>query len=66
LQQFSLQQLIDWHKRKFPNQMLAIGIPQAITYFAEADESEPPVSFKGQTWDSVKKGISRAVSDYLR
>lgn len=66
LQQFSLQQLIDWHKRKFPNQMLAIGIPQAITYFAEADESEPPVSFKGQTWDSVKKGISSAVSDYLR
>jgi len=24
------------------------------------------VSFKGQTWEAVKKGINRAVSDYLR
>jgi hypothetical protein len=23
-------------------------------------------SFKNQTWEGVKKGISRAVSDYLR
>jgi hypothetical protein len=66
LQHFTLQQLMDWHKQKYPSQMLAISIPNAITYFTDADESEPPVSFKGQTWTSVKKGISRAVSDYLR
>ena len=66
LQHYSLQQLIDWHKQKYPSQMLAISIPNAITYFIDADESETPVSFKKQTWDSVKKGISRAVSDYLR
>jgi len=46
--------------------MLAISIPHAITYFAEADESETPVSFKNQTWDQIKKGISKTVSDYLR
>jgi len=66
LKRFSLQQIIDWHKQKYPNQMLAISIPHAITYFVDADESETPVSFKKQTWDGVKKAISKVVSDYLR
>ena len=25
-----------------------------------------PVSFKNQTWESFKKGISKTVSDYLK
>jgi len=58
--------LMDWHKQKYPSQMLAISIPNAITYFVEAEESDTPVSFNGQTWDKVKKDIQRAVSDYLR
>ncbi|MGV8136765.1 MAG: nucleotidyl transferase AbiEii/AbiGii toxin family protein [Mangrovibacterium sp.] len=66
LQHYSLQQLMDWHKQKYPSQMLAISIPNAITYFVDADESETPVSFKKQTWEGVKKGIQRAVRDYLR
>ena len=66
LQHHPLLQLIDWHKQKYPNQMLAISIPHAITYFSDADESDAPVSFKKQTWELVKKGISRAVSDYLK
>ena len=66
LQHFSLQQIMDWHKQKYPNQMLAISIPHAITYFVDAEESETPVSFKKQTWEGVKKGISKIVSDYLR
>jgi len=43
--------------------MIAISIPNAITYFVDADESETPVSFKNQTWDGVKKAISKVVSD---
>ena len=66
LQHYPLQQLIEWHKQKYPSQMLAISIPHAITYFADADESETPVSFKNQTWDQIKKDISKTVSDYLR
>ena len=66
LQHYTLNQLIEWQKQKYPSQMLAISIPNAITYFADADESEAPVSYKNQTWDLVKKGISRAVSDYLK
>ncbi len=66
LQHYSLQQIIDWHKQKYPSQMLAISIPHAITYFVDADDSETPVSFKSQTWEGIKKGISKIVSDYLR
>ena len=66
LQHYSLKQLIDWHKQKYPSQMLPISIPHAITYFVDADESDAPVSFKKQTWEVVKKGISREVSDYLK
>ncbi len=46
--------------------MLAISIPNAITYFSETNETDTPVSFKNQTWEQVKKGISKAVSDYLK
>jgi hypothetical protein len=66
LQQYPLQQIIDWHKQKYPSQMLAISIPNAITYFVDADASETPVNFKNQTWEGIKKGISKVVSNYLR
>ncbi len=64
-QHYSLQQIMEWHKLKFPDQILAISIPYALTYFADADETEDPVSFKGQTWIKVKKGIQKVVRDYL-
>ncbi len=66
LQHYSLQQIMDWHKQKYPNQMLAISIPHALTYFVDANESETPVCFKKQTWEKVKKEISKKVSDYLK
>jgi predicted nucleotidyltransferase component of viral defense system len=66
LKHYSLKQIIDWHKQKYPNQRLAIAIPNAITYFTDADESEAPVSLKGQTWEQIKKDISKTVSDYLK
>lgn len=66
LNHFSLQQIMDWHKLKYPTQMLAISIPNAITYFTEADDSETPLSFKGQTWSKIKNDISKQVSDYLK
>jgi predicted nucleotidyltransferase component of viral defense system len=65
LQHYSLEQIMDWHKQKYPSQMLAISIPHAITYFVDADETEEPVSFKKQTWSGIKKGIQQAVREYL-
>jgi hypothetical protein len=58
--------LIDCYNTKYPNQQLLISIPQALTYFVEAEESEAPVSLKGQTWASVKKSIQLKVKNYLK
>jgi hypothetical protein len=66
LNHFSLQQIITWHNQKYPNQMLLISIPQALTFFADAEESEEPVSLKGQTWVSIKAQIQQKVKEYLK
>jgi hypothetical protein len=66
LQHYSLAEIMDFHKKKYPSQQLLISIPQALTYFDEAEESEDPISLKDQTWQSVKKIIQQKVSDYLR
>lgn len=63
---YSLKDIIQWHQEKYPSQMLLISIPQALTYFIDAEESEEPVSLKGQTWQEVKRFIQQKVSAYLR
>jgi predicted nucleotidyltransferase component of viral defense system len=66
LKHYTLEQIIDFYSAKFPSQQLLISVPQAITYFADAEESENPVSLKGQTWETVKKIIQQKVNDYLK
>ena len=66
LKHFSVDDFINFHKEKFSTQNLLITVPQAITYFADAEESEAPVSLKGQTWESVKTAIKKKISDYLK
>ncbi len=66
LNHYSVSDFINLHKEKYASQNLLITVPQAITYFADAEESEDPISLKKQTWDSVKEFISLKVSEYLK
>jgi predicted nucleotidyltransferase component of viral defense system len=66
LQHFSIADFVQLHKEKYATQNLLITVPQAITYFSDAEESEDPVSLKKQTWDGVKKFINAKISDYLK
>lgn len=66
LQFFTVAEIIDVHKEKFPSQMLLISIPQALTYFSDAEESENPVSLKEQSWETVKNFIKKRVREYLQ
>jgi hypothetical protein len=66
LQHYSVQDFIQFHHEKYKKQNLLISIPQALTYFADADESEEPMSLKGQTWESVQSFISKKVRDFLK
>ncbi|MBC7884991.1 MAG: nucleotidyl transferase AbiEii/AbiGii toxin family protein [Saprospiraceae bacterium] len=65
LEHFTVKDFIDLHKEKYSTQNLFITVPQAITYFDDAEEDENPVSLKGQTWVSVKHAIQKKVREYL-
>lgn len=65
LQHFNLGEIIAFHKEKYPNQMLLISIPNALTYFVDAEDSDAPVSLKGQTWEEVKDAIRATVREFL-
>lgn len=65
LQHYSLQEMMDAHAKKYPNQMLAISIPQALSYFSDADESEPPIALNHWKWHDVKHIISEEIRKYL-
>lgn len=65
LDHFSVADFIRFHKEKYSSQNLLITVPQTITYFADAEESEDPISLKEQTWKGVQEFINRKVSEYL-
>jgi len=65
LKKYSMQQVVEFYKKKYPDHMVAISIPYAISYFADAEEDEAPDTLNNQTWESVKKQIQKAVRDYL-
>lgn len=65
LQEYSVEDFIAAYQKKYPNQQLLISVPQAMTYFADAEESETPVSLVGATWGSVKQQIQKSVRLYL-
>jgi hypothetical protein len=65
LQHYSVADFIQFHQEKYLRQNLLISVPQALIYFGDAEESEDPVSLKGQTWKKVKKSIEKKVRDFL-
>lgn len=66
LKHFSLQDIMHFHQLKYPTQILPITIPQVLTYFEEAEQSQDPISLKNITWDNVKKGLQKTVNEFLK
>lgn len=65
LNHYTVDDFINFHREKYAKQNLLITVPQALTYFADAEESEDPISLKKQNWQSIKKTIAQKVSAYL-
>jgi Nucleotidyl transferase AbiEii toxin, Type IV TA system len=65
LNHYPISDFIKFHEEKYLTQNLLISVPQAIIYFADAEESEDPISLKKQSWSSVKSFISAKVRAYL-
>ena len=66
LQHYSIQDFIDLYSKKYPSQQLLVSVPYALVYFDDAEESEEPISLKGQTWEGVKTFIRQKLNDYLK
>jgi len=66
LEHYTMDELIDNYIKKYPNQMLLISIPRALIYFDDADNSDEPISFKGQTWEKIKDIIKEKVREFLQ
>jgi hypothetical protein len=66
LQHYSVKDFINFHKEKYSTQNLLISVPQALTFFADAEESEDPVSLKKQSWKDVQAFINNKVNQYLK
>ncbi len=66
LKHYSVQDFIDCYNEKYPNTQLLIGIPHAISFFIDAEESDAPQSLKKQTWAGIKKSIQKKVTAYLK
>ena len=66
LNHYSVPEFIQFHREKFSTQNLLITVPQAMTYFDDAEEDEDPISLKGQTWESVKEVIREKVRSFLK
>lgn len=65
LHHYSISEVISFYQKKFPKQRLLITIPQALTYFDDAENSPDPKSLKKQTWTGVKTFIQQKVREYL-
>lgn len=66
LNHYSIPDIIQCYEKKFPSQQLLISVPHALIYFDDAEESEDPISLKGQTWEAVKKSIQKHVREFLK
>jgi len=66
LHHYSVEDFISYYTKKYPSRQLLVSVLFVFTYFIDAEETEDPISLKGQTWETVKKFIQQKVSDYLR
>lgn len=65
LKHFSLEDIINAYQTKYPNQHYLISIPNALTYFVDAENSPNPISLNKTSWEEVKNTLKIAVRNYL-
>lgn len=65
LNHYTVDDFVQFHKAKYTTQNLMITVPQAISYFADAEESEDPIDLKKQSWKNVQDIINAKVREFL-
>ena len=64
LQKYSLKQLLEFNKLKFPdsNEMIIL---KSIGYFEDADNDADAILFEKISWNEVKRSITQHLRNYL-
>jgi hypothetical protein len=66
MKHYDLSEMIDFHRAKYPAQILMISIPQALIWFVDADaDADNPFQLKQQKWERIKDGIRKKVREFL-
>lgn len=65
LQHYTVADFVRFHKEKYSTQHLLVTVPQAISYFADAEDDLDPKSLQGQSWASVQAAIQKEVRGFL-
>lgn len=64
LQQFSLEQLLNWHDEKFKSDSSWMAL-RSLQYFVDAEESQQPeLVIDLPSWEKIKKFIVKKVNEY--
>ncbi len=66
LKLYTLDDIINWYNTKYPGQVLLISIPNALTFFDDADDGPDPMCLHGLSWEHVKEFIKLKVRMYLK
>lgn len=63
LQEFSLQEILDFFKKKYPNKDYYY-ILRSLVYFNDAELNKEPIMIKKYNWSDVKNFISNQVRNF--
>lgn len=66
LDHYTVEEIITNYNKKYSNQMLLISVPRALTYFEDAEDSDEPVSLKGQNWVGIKTKIRDKINEFFQ
>ncbi len=65
LDNFTLLEISDFYYRRY-NQVLAISVAKKLTYFDEAEDTDPPMCLQQKDWVMIKKSISKKINNQLK
>lgn len=63
LHHYSLNEILQYYSHKYPEHSFFRAL-MSLSFFDDADEQPMPVMFIKDTWNEMKKFISKAVTDY--
>jgi hypothetical protein len=65
LEFYKLKEIAAFYRKKY-DPMLAIGVAQIITYFDDAENSDPPICLRGKNWNQIKKEIADKINQQTK